>query len=59
MASPNSLALQQLHHLDTFSSSFQDKLCSILYGKEYAECVQDLEGDDPAWLVNYLDKVRR
>ena len=58
MTSPNSPTLQQLHNLDTSSPSFQDKLCNIICGKEYSECVRDLEGDDPVWLVNYLDKVR-
>ena len=57
-ASPSSPALQELHNLDTSSSNFQDQLCNTLYGKEYMNCVQNLEGDDPTWLVNYLDKVR-
>ena len=58
MASPSSPALQKLHNLDTSSSNFQDQLCNALYGKEYMDCIQGLKGDDPTWLVNYLDKVR-
>ena len=58
MASPNSPALQKLHNLDVSSPNFQDQLCNTLYGKEYMDGVQGLEGDDPTWLVNYLDKVR-
>ena len=58
MASPNSPALQKLNNLDTSSPNFQDQLCNTLYGKEYTDCVQGLEGGDPTWLVNYLDKVR-
>ena len=57
MNSPSAHVLQQLHHLDTSSPVFQDNLCNILYGEEYAQCVPNLEGDDPAWLVDYLDKV--
>ena len=58
MALPNSSALQKLHNLDASSPDFQDQLCNTLYGKEYMDGVQGLEGDDPTWLVNYLDKVR-
>ena len=57
MTSPRAHALQQLLHLDTSSPVFQDELCNVLYGEEYTRCVPNLEGDDLAWLVDYLDEV--
>ena len=51
--------LQQLHHLDRFSSDFHDQVSNALYGEEYKQCVPNLQGDDLVWLVDYLDKVRR
>ncbi|KAF9645405.1 hypothetical protein BDM02DRAFT_577934 [Thelephora ganbajun] len=59
MASPSSPALQQLHHLNTSSPGFHDQLCNILYGKDHTQCVPNLQDDDLAWLVDYLDKVCR
>ena len=56
--SPSSPALQKLHNLEIHSPDFQDQLFNAVCEKEYAECVLDLEGDDPTWLVNFLDKVR-
>ena len=56
--SPSSLALQNLRNLEMSSPNFQDQLSNAFYGKEYAECVRDLEDDDVTWLINYLDKVR-
>ena len=50
--------LQQLHRLDGSSSGFQDKLCNVLYGEEYKQCMPSLQNDDLTWLVDYLDKVR-
>jgi tRNA (Thr-GGU) A37 N-methylase len=58
MPSPNSPVLQQLDRLDGSSSEFHDQLCNVLYGREYVQCVQNLEGDDVVWLIDYLDKVR-
>jgi len=60
MSQPNHPALQQLHCLDLSSPDFDDQLCNILYGEGYKQCVRNgpLEGDDQAWLVDYLDKVR-
>jgi len=57
--SPRPPALQQLRRLDQSSSDFHDQLCNVLYGKDYAQCVPNLQGDDVVWLVDYLDKVRR
>ena len=50
--------LEQLHHLDRSSSAFHDRLIKVLYGKEYQQCVPNLQGDDLVWLVDYLDKAR-
>ena len=59
MSSPTSSALQQLYRLNRSSSEFHDQVSNILYGEEYQRCVQDLQGDDLEWVVDYLDKVRR
>ena len=59
MSSPASPALQQLQRLNRSSSDFEDQLNDVLYGEEYRQCVQYLQGDDLVWLVDYLDKVRR
>ena len=59
MSSPNSTALQQLHHLDTASSAFRNQLSNVLSSEEYEQSVQNLEGDNLVSLVDYLDKVRR
>ena len=59
MSSPGLPALQPLRHLNESSPGFHDQLSNILYGKEYEQCVPNLEGNDLVWLVDYLDKVRR
>ena len=59
MTSPTLQALQQLHRLDRSLPTFHDQLSNLLYGKEYQECVQKVQGDDLVWLIDYLDKVRR
>ena len=59
MSSPSPPALQQLHHLDRSSPEFHDHLCNVFYGEEFQKCVQNLQGDDLVWLIDYLDKVRR
>jgi hypothetical protein len=59
MSSPSSPALRQLHRLNSSSSGFHNELSNILYGQEYTQCVPNLQGDDLAWLVDYLDRVRR
>ena len=56
MASPN--LLQQLHHLDRYSSGFHDQLSNILYREGYKQDVEGLQNDGLVWLVNYLDEVR-
>ena len=59
MSSSRPPALEQLNRLDRSSSGFSDKLGNILHGKVYQECVPNLQGEDSAWLVDYLDEVRR
>ena len=59
MAPPNSPVLQQLHRLDKFSPGFYNQLYNLLGGDEYVQCMQNIQGDDVIWVVEYLDKVRR
>ena len=59
MTSTNPPALQKLRHLDRSSPEFHNQLSNALYGKEYQRCAQNLQHDDMAWLVDYLDKVYR
>ena len=56
---PSAPALQRLHHLDRSSPDVHDRLCNVFYGREYSQCVPNLQGDDLVWLVDYIDKVRR
>ena len=58
MSSPSLPALQRLHRLNRSLPEFHNQLNDILHGREYTEYVPDLQGDDLAWLVDYLDKVR-
>jgi hypothetical protein len=51
--------LQQLDRLDRSSPDSHDQLNDVLCGEEYKECVPNLQGDDLAWLVDYLNKVCR
>ncbi|KAF9643878.1 hypothetical protein BDM02DRAFT_3191109 [Thelephora ganbajun] len=57
MSSPSSPTLQQLYRLDASSPDFGDQLSNVLYEQEYQQCVPNLQGDDPVWLVDYLDKA--
>ena len=59
MSPPSSLVLQQLNSLERSSPDFHEQLCGVLYGKEFVQCVPNLQGDDLTWLVDYLDKVCR
>jgi hypothetical protein len=59
MSSPSLPALQQLRRLDKSSSGYHKQLRDLLDGEEYKQCVPKLQGEDSAWLVDYLDKVRR
>ena len=49
--------LQVLHDLDRTSPQFYKQLSDLLRGDEYRNVVLDLQGDDTAWLVEYLDNV--
>ena len=49
--------LQRLRHLNRSSPYFHDQLSSFLYEQEYVQWVQNLQGGDLVWLVDYLDKV--
>ena len=51
--------LQQLGRLDSSSSGFHDQLSNILYGEDYARYMPGLQGNDLAWLADFLDNVRR
>jgi len=59
MASANLPALQKLHRLDRSSSEFHSRLSKVLYGEEYQQCISNLQRDDLAWLIDYLDTVCR
>jgi len=52
-------AVRRLRRLDRSSPGFHDQVCDILYGEDYQKCVPNLQGDDSAWLVEYLNEVRR
>ena len=49
--------LQQLHGLDRASPQFHQHLGDFLRGNEYRNTVSNLQGEDLAWLVEYLDSV--
>ena len=49
--------LQQLHNLDRASPHFYEQLSDFLRGDEYQNAVPNLQGEDLAWLVEYLDSV--
>lgn len=49
--------LQQLRDLDTTSLQFHKQLSSCLRGSEYQSAIPNLQGEDLAWLVEYLDGV--
>jgi len=59
MPTPHLPALQGLRHLNRSSPDFHDQLSRVLYGEEYQQWVQNLQGDDLMGLLDYLDKVRR
>ena len=49
--------LQKLHGLDRASPHFHNQLIDLLRGNEYRDIAPSLQGEDLAWLVNYLDNV--
>ena len=48
---------KQLHRLDRSSSDFPSLLTNIFREKEYRDCVANLQDDDSAWFIGYLDNV--
>ena len=55
MSPPN--ALKKLRNLDRASPRFYKHLSSFIRSKEYRSTVPSLQGEDVAWLVEYLDSV--
>jgi len=49
--------LEQLHYLDKASPQFHKHLSNFLRSEEYRSTVPSLQGEDLAWLVEYLDSV--
>jgi len=59
MTSTNLPALQKLYHLDRSSPEFHIQLSKVLYSEEYQQCIPNLQRDDLARLIEYLDMVCR
>lgn len=57
MSSSSPGPLGQLLRLNKSSSKFHDRVSNILYGQEYQQWVQGIEGDDVVALVDYLDSA--
>jgi len=55
MGPPN--ALKQLHGFDRASPQFHKHLSNFLRSEGYRSAVPGLQGEDLAWLVEYLDGV--
>jgi len=55
MSPPNSL--NQLRGFDRASPQFHKHLSDLLRSKGYRNDVSSLQGEDLAWLVQYLDSV--
>ena len=55
MTPPN--PLQKLRDLDRTSPHFHDQLINFLRGNEYQNVALNLQGEDLAWLVDYLGNV--
>ena len=49
--------LKQLHGLDRTSSQFHKRLSGLLRSEGYRSAVPNLQGEDLAWLVDYLESV--
>ena len=49
--------LKQLHNLDRTSSQFHKRLSGLLRSERYRSAVPNLQGEDLAWLVDYLESV--
>ena len=55
--SPPNVLLRQLHNLDRTSPQFHIHLSNFVRSKEYRNAVQNLQGEDLMWFVEYLDSV--
>jgi len=55
MSPPN--ALKQLRGFDRTSPQFHKRLSTFLRSEGYRSIVPSLQGEDLAWLVEYLDSV--
>ena len=49
--------LQQLCDLDPSSPQFHKQLSSCLRGSEFRSAVSNLQGEDVAWVIEYLNNV--
>ena len=49
--------LQRFNCLDKSSSQFPDRLTDLLSGEEYKYCITELQDEDAAWLIDFLDEV--
>ena len=49
--------LQKLRDLDRTSPHFHNRLIDFLHGNEYRYVAPSVQGEDLAWLVDYLDSV--
>jgi hypothetical protein len=49
--------VQQFEQLNRSSPQFPDQLTSLLYKKEYRECIPNLKDEEVVWLIEYLDDV--
>lgn len=58
MSSASSDPMERLLRLNSSSSNFNDRVCNILYGAEYSQWVEGVNGDDVARLIDFLDIVR-
>ena len=55
--SPSHPVLQKLNNLDKSSSEFHVRLNNVLYAEEYIQCVTNVQGNNLAWLIDFLDNV--
>ena len=49
--------LKKLHGLDRTSSQFHKRLSGLLRSEAYRSAVPNLQDEDVAWLVDYLESV--
>ena len=49
--------LQRFNGLDKSSSQFPNQLIGVLSEVGYKSCITNLQEEDAAWFIDYLDKV--